>query len=288
MSTMLSFSDNSLSNGFMTKDDIAKVCPSALKQAPTNPNVSSRYVFANTETVIDDLEKLGWYPVEAKQCRMRKNSNGIRSFHMLAFQNPNVYISKKNDDGSETIDCYPRIILTNSHDGFNSFRFLIGLFRLVCSNGLVIATDKFADIYVRHTNYDFEELRKVVATATEQVYVQSQVMNNMLAVEMTEEQKIKFATDAIAVRQGNDKKADISLETIKEILQPTRVEDEGNSLWNVFNVVQEHLIRGGYRSKSNTNSKMRRARAITSVAKDISINQGLFRLANEYAVAAAA
>ena len=49
MSTMLSFANNDLATSFMSKQDIAAVCPMALRHTPTNPNVSERYTFANTE-----------------------------------------------------------------------------------------------------------------------------------------------------------------------------------------------------------------------------------------------
>ena len=44
----------------------------AFHQTPTNPNVSDKYIQASTIDVINDLAKLGWYPVQAKQCRNKK------------------------------------------------------------------------------------------------------------------------------------------------------------------------------------------------------------------------
>ena len=124
MSTMISFADNSLATNFLSNDDIRKQCPMAFKSAPTNPGLSGRYTQANTSTVIDDLAKLGWYPVQVKQAREKKGSSGIRSFHMVAFQNPDIKIYKTIEGGEKVVDTYPRIILTNSHDGFNSFKFM--------------------------------------------------------------------------------------------------------------------------------------------------------------------
>ena len=72
MSTMISFEDNSLSNSFLSMDKVRALCPYAFKEEPTNPNVSKKYIQANTATVLDDLSKLGWYPVQAKQCRNKK------------------------------------------------------------------------------------------------------------------------------------------------------------------------------------------------------------------------
>ena len=41
-----------------------------------------------------------------------------------------------------------------SSDGKNAFTFRAGLFRLVCENGLVISTQDFADLKIRHFGYD--------------------------------------------------------------------------------------------------------------------------------------
>lgn len=280
---MLSFRDNKLSANFLTNDELRKICPVAFKSAPTNPRVSDRYVYANTETVINDLAKLGWLPVEAKQCRGKKNSSGIRSFHMIAFQNPNVKIVKKNEDGTEDVDTFPRIILTNSHDGFNSFKFMVGLFRLVCSNGLVVATDEMVNMSIRHINYDFEALRAVVATAIKEVPNIVNTMNTMKNVTVTEEQKKEIATEVVRIRKNveEDEKFFIDDETIREILLPKREEDESDDLWTVFNVCQEKLIKGGFSALGN-NNRVRKQRSITSVKKDLDYNQQLWNVAMRY------
>lgn len=280
---MISFSDNNLANNFMTMDELRKACPVAFKENPTNPNVSDKYVQANTITVINDLEKLGWYPVQAKQCRMKKNSSGIRSFHMIALQNPNVKIVKQNSDGTETIDTYPRIILTNSHDGFNSFKFMVGLFRLVCSNGLVVADNEMVNMSIRHINYSFEELRRVVAEAIKQVPNIVCKMNTMKNTEVTEEQKREIATEVVKIRKGveDGQKFDIDEDTIMDILCPVREEDDANDLWTIFNICQEKLIKGGFNAVGK-NNKSRRQRGITSIKKDIDFNQRLWNVAMRY------
>lgn len=283
--TMLTFANNNMSKTFLSKEDLRAKCAMAFKSIPTNPAVSDRYVQANTETVIDDLAKLGWYPVDAKQCRTKSNSRGIRSFHMVAFQNPNVSIVK--DNGSEEVECYPRIILTNSHDGFNSFKFMVGLFRLVCSNGLVIATDKMVDMSIRHINYSFDELRKQVAVAIEQVEIQAGIMSQMNRVQLNDTQKRQLAESAIRIRKGipAGEKYEISDSSIEEILSPKRDEDAGSSLWNVFNVIQENMMKGGY-TITNANGKVRKQRPITSVVKSLDINKELFRSASQFLDAA--
>lgn len=285
--TMLSFSDNSLATSFLSNDDIRRMCPMAFKTAPTNPGVSGRYTQANTATVIDDLAKLGWYPVQAKQAREKKGSSGIRSFHMIGFQNPDIKIHKTLENGEKVVDTYPRIILTNSHDGFNSFKFMVGLFRLVCSNGLVVCSDQMVNMSIRHVNYDFEELRRVVATAIEQVPGIVQTMNDMRKVTLTDEQKINLATEVVRIRKGieDNQKFQLDAETVESILEPVREEDKANDLWTVFNICQEKLIKGGF-SAVGKNNKSRKQRGITSIRKDMDFNQRLWGTASKYLMAA--
>lgn len=283
---MVGYHNDNLMN-FLTKEEMHKRAPYIFCKGATNPAVSQRYVFASTETIIDDMAKLGWGVVECKQQRANKRSN-VRSFHMVVFQNPNVFITKEDENGNSTMDCFPRIILTNSHDGFRSFKFMVGLFRCVCSNGLVIATETFADISIKHINYDFEELRTVVAKAIMSVSDNITVMQEMQDTQLTEEQKSELATTALKIRNGvkDDEKFSVSDEDVEDMLTPVRKEDEGNDLWTVFNVLQEKVIKGNYLTVSKTNGKKRKARAIKGISKDVEINQGLFLAASAYRNAA--
>jgi hypothetical protein len=284
---MLSFNNDNLATSFLSNDDIRRVCPMALHTMPTNPDVSDKYVHANTMTVVEDLAKLGWFPVQAKQCRNKKNSSGIRSFHMIAFQNPDVKITKTLDNGEKIVDTYPRIILTNSHDGFNSFKFMVGLFRLICSNGLVVCNNQMVDMSIRHINYDFEELRKIVASAIEQVPNIVNTMNDMRNVMLTDEQKTALATEVVKIRKGveDDENYVVDAEVVEDILTPVRNEDNGNDLWTIFNICQEKMIKGGFGFRSATN-KLRKQRGITSIKKDMDFNQRLWQTASQYLMAA--
>lgn len=280
---MLHFGDNNLADNFMTMDELRKACPVAFKENPTNPKVSDRYVQANTATVIEDLKKLGWRPVQAKQCREKKGSSGIRSFHLVAFQNPDVKIVKQNADGTETIDAYPRIILTNSHDGFNSFKFMFGMYRILCSNGLCVCDEEYENFSIRHINYTFDELRLIVKKSIEKVPNVVFTMNKMKSTTASEEQKREIATEVIRIRKdvNDEQKFDIDEETIMEILSPVREEDRGDDLWTVFNVCQEKLIKGGFMAIGN-NKKVRKQRGITSIKKDLDYNQRLWAFATKY------
>ena len=269
----------------LTEEEIMKRCPLAYRTTPTNRKVSDKYVLANTSTVIADMAKLGWQVVDAKQRKAQKReTSGRFSFHMVAFMNPEVRITKEVN-GQETVDCYPQIILTNSHDGLNCFRFMVGLFRCVCSNGLIIATDQMVDLKIRHIYYNFEQLREVVTQAIEAVGAKVERMTKAASVELDNKQKQEFARKALCIRKNVSlDELNVDQETINDILTPLRKEDEGNSLWNIFNVLQEKVIKGGYYENKvgADDKKARKIRKVTSFVKDLDINQRLWKTMEEY------
>ena len=272
---MLSFQGQ---QDYMTKEQLKEVCPLAFAEAPTNPDVSGKYLFVNTETIVDDLDKLGWKPVQAAQRKGRGKAT-IFSKHMVAFQNPDIMIKGKDGD-----DSFPRIIMTNSHDGMQAFKFSVGIFRLVCSNGLVIADEQFSDFKIKHKGYTFEELRGVVNEAVSDLPNKVQVLNEMKSRILTPDEKNKLALDAMLIRAGIEpgsekaKKFNYDDETIIDILDPKRDEDKGDDLWRVFNVVQEKITQGDFHA-ALTGAKVRKVRKIKSFEKDLKVNKELFKLA---------
>ena len=263
---------------YITKKQLREICPLAFASEPTNPDVSKKYLFVNTETVIDDLGKLGWLPVQAAQRKSRGNGT-IFSKHMVSFQNPDIKITGKDGD-----DSFPRIIMTNSHDGMQAFKFSVGIYRLVCSNGLVVADEQFSDFKIKHKGYTFAELRDVVTTAVKDLPNKVEVLNEMKSRILTQEEKNKLALDAMLVRAGIEigskkaKKFVYDEETIEDILEPKRDEDKGDDLWRVFNVVQEKITQGEF-SAALKGAKVRKVRKIKSFEKDLKVNKDLFQLA---------
>ena len=263
---------------YITKSQLREICPLAFASEPTNPDVSKKYLFVNTETVIDDLGKLGWLPVQAAQRKSRGNGT-IFSKHMVSFQNPDIKITGKDGD-----DSFPRIIMTNSHDGMQAFKFSVGIFRLVCSNGLVVADEQFSEFKIKHKGYTFSELRGVVNQAVADLPNKVQVLNDMKKRVLTQDEKNKLALDAMLIRAGIEpgsdkaKKFNYDDETIEDILDPKRDEDKGDDLWRVFNVVQEKITQGDFHA-ALTGAKVRKVRKIKSFEKDLKVNKELFKLA---------
>ena len=167
--------------------------------------------------------------------------------------------------------------MTNSHNGSSSFQFRVGLYRLVCSNGLVIATQEFDNVKVRHMGYSFDELQQTIKTITERLPLTVESMNKMKEIELEQDQMVALANQMLEVRFGDSTK-DMGFD-IDQILEPVRVEDQTNDLWTVFNRIQERIIGGDF--NYSTNNRVRKARRIKNFNQDIDLNQGMFKTALE-------
>lgn len=257
-------------NQFLTESEIREKASSIFTSTGA-PGTSEKYLHISTDQIIKDMEQLNWGVVDAKQVKARKGAGYQK--HLVVFRNNDLFI--EGDDGDNV---FPQILLTNSHDGKNAFTFTAGLFRLVCENGLVISTQEFENMKIRHYGYNFEELQKVINNMVEKLPLTVESMNKFKQTQLGQEQMIDFAKRAIEVRFGEEAK-NITI-NYEELITPTRPEDRGSDLWSVFNVVQEKIVHGMF--DYSIGSKNRKARKIKNFKQDIAINAALYDLANEY------
>ena len=260
------------SNTFLNESQIREQAKSIFT-AKGAPGTSEKYAHISTFQIIQDMEKLGWGVVDAKQVRARKG-DGYQK-HLVVFRNNDIVINGEDGDHA-----YPQILLTNSHDGKNAFTFTAGLFRMVCENGLVICSKEFENLKIRHYGYDFEELKNVIGTMVEKLPLTVESMNQFKKKKLRKEQIAEFAKKAAAIRFGAEQLENITID-FDDLVTPTRPEDNGDDLWSVFNVVQEKLVHGMFEYTSGT--KLRKARKIKNFRQDLDLNAKLYELAVEYA-----
>ena len=277
-------------------NELRELAPSIFSTSPS-PEVSKKYSHIPTDKVIKDMELLGWGVVDAKEVKARtKQTVGFQK-HLVVFRNPDVVIngggiadntsptgfrdSKGRFLSSKKVDTvFPQILLTNSHDGKNSFTFTAGLYRMICENGLVIADSKFEDFKIRHMGYDFETLQETIKEMVEKLPLTVESMNKMKSTELKASQAIQLAKDLLDLRVENtENKYDD--EAIEEVLTPQREADSGFGLWEVFNRIQENIIEGNF-SYIQKSGKTRQARIIKNFKQDQVLNKDMFSKALEY------
>ena len=121
------------------------------------------------------------------------------------------------------------------------------------------------------------EIQKVVNSMIEKIPSIVTNVNQMDQTILDEENQIKFGQQAMLTRwpKGNEKL------DVEDLLSATRVSDKGDSIWKIYNVVQEKLVKGGL-VFNNDKAKFQKLRPIVNIDQQININKNLWSLAESY------
>ncbi len=268
-----------MSNAILTRDQLRQAAPSIFADH-ASAKVSSLYSFIPTTKILDKLENAGWFPVKAQEQTVRTPERMGFQKHMIRF---------RQDGGKMAVgDVFPEIVLTNAHDATAAFVFHAGLFRLACTNGLVVAESTFEAVRIMHFS-KLSEVQKVTSRALSEIpTIMSKVQLWKNRVLQEEEQRA-FALKSMLLKYETKEKAPINPSML---LRARRPGDDGADLWNVFNRVQENIIRGGQRDLSKSlidkNGHARlagRTREVRSIDEQVSLNKGIWHLADTMAEA---
>jgi len=253
----------------LTDEQLYKVAPSIFAQLPWG-EVSDRYTFIPTSTIVAQLRKEGFQPVRAHQSRTV--TEGKREFaqHMIRFQHPDAIVAKLNDE-------IPEIVLRNSHDRTSGFQLSAGMLRLVCMNGMMVKSTSLGDISVRHSGNIVGDIIEGSYSIIKEVPSLMDKVAGFKALELEQTHREIFAHAALCLRYG-DNEAPV---TPTQLLKTRRYSDQKSDLWTTFNVVQENMMKGGLLTAStDRNGKVRhgRTRSIKSICEDNRINKALWML----------
>ena len=275
---------NLQSTEFLSLEEIKEIAPSVFTTNGSK-DTSDKYTHIPTDRVIRDLELLGWKVADVKEVSARKDTTIGYQKHLVVFRNDDVVITGEDGD-----TVYPQILLTNSHDGKNAFKFQAGLFRMICENGLVIADESFEDYSIRHMGYDFESLQSLIKEMVANLDVTVESMNKMKQIELDEKQQIELAKKLLEVRlEGTGNTYDKNQPEMINWSQ--RKEDNGVDLWSVFNRQQENIMEGNFKyfneekygkyENVNIEFASRNARPIKNFKQDMDVNKKMFAAALE-------
>ena len=228
--------------------------------------VSDKYTFIPTTRILGVLEDEGWIPTSASQVNSHKEGNKQFAKHLIRLRRDEAIQPEVN----KTI---PEIVLFNSHNGKSNYDLRMGLYRFVCSNGMVVSDQEFGSIKIRHMGYSDEQVIKASQEFIDNSTRIMNVVNEWQEVKLDRDQMRSFGREAAKLRF--DDPDDL---TINTVLQARRGEDMASDLWTVFNRTQENLIQGGFLVTGGR----RRSRQITNIDKNIDINTRLWDLASSY------
>lgn len=249
----------------LSLDVLQEKVPAAF--APSaHERLTASYGFVQTAQVLDALRQAGFRPVEARQTRTRIASQ-LHARHLIRLRRLVEVIGVG--------DATPELLLLNSHDGTSGVQLRAGLFRAVCSNGLIASVATFPVWRALHRGHVLDDVVRAALEMSERFGVLAAAVERMERTHLEVPDRLEFAAEALALRFPEDRGTALRP---SEVLVPQRQEDVGDDLWRVYNVIQGRLLRGGLLRRSPSN-RLTRTRQITSIREDLRLNSALWDMA---------
>lgn len=258
----------------LEREQLRQLVPSVFATQPWD-QMSERYKFIPTIDVVDALTNEGWLPVKAMQNRVRIAERKDFTKHEVRF--------RRTDIAPIVGDVFPEIVLINSHDGLSAYSMFAGLFRLTCLNGMVVGEGTFDKIRVRHSGNVVNEVVEGSYRIIDEVPLLADSVEHMRQVRLEPEEKVILAQAALVMKYDVEPE-EIAAIPVKaeQLLAPRRfVDRQEDNLWSTFNVVQEHLTKGGDRYYSPESRRRNSTREVKSITEDLRLNRALWTLAEE-------
>jgi hypothetical protein len=254
-------------SGALSLDAVRQQAPAVF--APSaHERTSAKYAFIPTERVLSGLINAGFAPVEARQAHTR-SASPLHARHVVRL--------RRRFEAVQLKDSVPEVVFLNSHDGTSAYQLRMGLFRVVCTNGLIVSRGAFPAYCVSHRGNVVDEVIAGALHIAEQFDQLAGEVERFEARRLEKDEQIRFAERALTLRYPD--LATCGMEP-SQLLTCRRIEDQGEDLWSTLNKVQENLLRGGL-SRRAANGRLTRTRRITAIRQDVRINSALWDLARE-------
>jgi hypothetical protein len=225
----------------ITLDEAISKAPS-IGATRASEGLSDSYQFVSTRNVLQNVLDNGWKITEASA-----QGRSLYAQHRVTLVHEND-LSRMNDNSQDGI---LRMELFNSHNRTRRFMMAIGYFKFACSNGLLVATGPAEAIRTKHRFSDdrLEGIMERISQASERFPRVLEIIEGFRNRQMSNQEQMTFAEYAIKgrynYRRELPKRVSGDIGRMSNLLlNVRREEDNGNSAWQVFNRVQENMIKG--------------------------------------------
>jgi len=249
----------------LTLDEI-KGCAPAVFQENAYAGMSASYAYIPTIAILEKLLEKNFQVYEVAQTRPYKGERDPYAKHMLRLRYP----TKVQKAGA----AIPELVLINAHDGTARYYLYAGVYRMICSNGMIVG-DTFASIVVSHRGGDITRSRVLEGSYEIIDDEMPKVMSMVGAMQqrtLAPKEQLLLAQTALDLRSGYS----TAPYTAEALLRSRRAEDEASDLWTVFNRVQENTVQGGVPGRSMLFSRRSTSRPVERVNQLVSINRKLW------------
>ena len=267
----MKINDTSNFKGVALSDESLRAQAPSVFAAGPMVGVSDRYTFVPTARIVDGLREQNWVPVDAEEQHIRNEARRGFQKHMLRF---------RRAEQMATLDEWNvELVLLNSHDRGCAYQLHAGIYRRICSNGLVVSEGGFEAIRFRHSKLETDEVVRASFRLLEFVPKVGEMVSRFRERVLNARESLELARHAVVLRYQNLNASPVAPETL---LKARRDEDVSLDLWTALNRVQENLIRGGVSdSRRDKRGHLRSVRAIRGIDSKVSLNKGLWGLAEQ-------
>ena len=265
--------DTSNFKGIALNDETLRSKAPSIFAAGPMVGVSQKYAFVPTAEILGGLRDLNWVPVEVEEQRIRQEARRGFQKHLIRL---------RLEAQMQTLDEWNvELVVVNSHDAGCAYQLHAGIYRRICSNGLVVQSDVFPPIRFRHSGCLTGEVVQASLRLVEAMPRIGKRIARFRERLLEPRESLALARQALLLRYPTVEESPICPETL---LQARRPEDEGDNLWLAVNRLQEGLIRGGLSDNHrDRRGKLRSVRALRGIDSKVTVNQGLWSLAERLA-----
>lgn len=240
-------------------------------------NVSEDYSFVNSGDLIAELQKRGYRLVAADQQFSRKRDPRGQE-HVMRFRNENCLGTSPT-----LLDSFPEIVILNSHNGRRALSAYMGLFRMICSNGMVAMDEELGFHRMRH--FGKSNTQAAVVDVLGEMSRKASVMQNrieMLDGIMLNPHEQNSLAREVAKARGVPSWVEPHMVLESRRAMDARSEDGTRSLWVTFNVLQENLTKQQI-SYQPEDGRARSIRPLSSAVRDVTANGAMWEVLSTFA-----
>jgi hypothetical protein len=210
----------------LNDDTLNRQAPSIFAEGPMS-GVSRRYAFVPTARIVAGLRDHDWMPVAVEEQRIRNEARRGFQKHLIRF---------RRAEQMETLDEWNvELVLVNSHDAGCAYQIHAGIYRRICSNGLVLSQDSFKAIHFRHAGLSADEVVQASFRLLDYMPKVGSLVERFRARALEARESLVLAGHALVLRYASIANAPVEPETL---LKSRRPEDEASDLWTTMNRIQ--------------------------------------------------
>ena len=260
----------------MTDAQILKSAPAIFAQGKHEAR-SERYEYLDTSALLSAMRDSGFLPVRIQQQKSRVEDMRGFAKHVIRFRQLDQLALPEARE----------IVLTNSHNGASALVLSHGLYRQLCDNSLYCGK-AIDSVSIRHGKGAIDRTVGGAYSIVNGFAAISEKVDLFKSLQLARPEQLLLAQQSSLLRFDASQEVDANILLAGRRIEDSRAtgNDSTRSLWTIYNVIQENLIKGG-RHINTTDAigrrKRRVMRAVNGIDQSASINRGLWSLAEQFA-----